>query len=185
MFPCIKWNPQGSVVGPILFVILINDLPDQFRSTVEIFACDTKIFRALHEPDDYSYLQDDLDRLVELSKLWQLHFNHSKCEVLHIGNSNPSHSYTMSNIPLTKTDEEKDLGVIMDNELKLYKHTAYAVKKVSKMLGLFRATFLCLDRITVPKSCMAIVIIIAVGRMRQRLPSFPVLLYGVSPYISL
>ena len=53
--------PQGSVLGPILFVIFINDLPDQIRSTVKIFANDTKIFRALHEPEDYSYLQDDLD----------------------------------------------------------------------------------------------------------------------------
>ena len=129
--------PQGSVLGPILFVILINDLPDQIRSTVKIFAYDTKIFRALHEPEDYSYLQDDLDRLVEWSQLWQLHFNDSKCKVLHMGNSNPSHCYTVSNIPLTKTAEEKDLGVIMDNELKF--HTAYAIKKASKMLRLFRA----------------------------------------------
>ena len=56
----------------------------------------------------------------------------------------------MSNVPLTKTAEEKDLGVIMDNELKFHKHTAYAVMIASKMLGLFRATFTCLDEITVP-----------------------------------
>ena len=112
--------PQGSVLGPILFVIFINDLPDQIRSTVKIFADGTKIFRALHDPEDYSYLQDDLDRLVEWSQLRQLHFNDSKCKVLHMGNSNPSHCYTMSNIPLTKTAEEKDLGVIMDNELKFH-----------------------------------------------------------------
>ena len=63
--------PQGSVLGPILFVIFIK------RSTVKIFADDTKIFRTLHEPEDYSYLQDDLDRFVEWSQLWQLHFNKS------------------------------------------------------------------------------------------------------------
>ena len=104
-----------------------------------------------------TYLQDDLDRLVEWSQLWQLHFNYSKCKVLHMGNSNPSHCYTMSNIPLTKTTEEKDLGVIMDNELKFHKHTAYAVKKASKMLGLFRVTFTYLDEITVPKIVMTMV----------------------------
>ena len=125
--------PLGSVLGPILFVIFIN------------------------EADDYSCLQNDLDRLVEWSHLWQLHFNDSKCKVLHMENSNPSHCYTMSNIPLTKTAEEKDLGVIMDNELKFYKHTAYAVKRASKMLGLFRAIFTCLDEITVPKIVMAMV----------------------------
>ena len=68
-----------------------------------------------------------------------------------MGNSTPSHTYTMSNIPLTRTAEEKDLGVIMDIELKFHKHTAYAVKKASKILELFRATFTCLDEITVPK----------------------------------
>ena len=91
---------------------------------MEIFADDTKILRALHEPEEYSYLQDDLDRLVEWSQIWQIHFNDSKYKILHMGNSNPSHSYTMSNIPLTRTAEEKDLGVIMDNKLKFHKHTA-------------------------------------------------------------
>ena len=74
-----------------------------------------------------------------------------------MGNFNPSHSYIMRNVPLTNTAEENDLGVIMDNELKYHKHTAYAVKKASKMIGLFRATFTCLDEITVPKIFMAIV----------------------------
>ena len=62
---------------------------------MKIFDDDTKIFRALHEPDDYSYLQDDLDRLVEWSQIWQLHFNG---KVIHMGNSNPIYCYTMSNI---------------------------------------------------------------------------------------
>ena len=101
--------PQGSVFGPILFVTFINDLPDLIRSTVEIFADETKVFIALHDPEDYSYIKDDLDRLVEWSQLWQLHFNNSKCKVLHMGNCNPSHIYTMSNVPLTTTAEEKDL----------------------------------------------------------------------------
>ena len=74
-----------------------------------------------------------------------------------MGNSNSSHSYTMSNIPLTRTAEEKDLGVIMDNVLTFHKHTAYSIKKASKMLGLFRVTFTCLDEITVPKIFMAMV----------------------------
>ena len=61
--------PLGSVLGPILFVIFINDLPDLIRSTVKISADDTNVFRASHDPEDYSYLQDDLDRLVEWSQL--------------------------------------------------------------------------------------------------------------------
>ena len=152
-----SWSLQGSILGPILFVIFINDLPDLIRSTVKIFADDTKVFRALHDPEDYSYIQDDLDRLVEWSQLWQLHFKEFKCNVLHIGNFNICHIYTMSNVPLTITAEEKDLGVIMDIELIFPKHTAYMVKKASKMLGLFRATFTCLDEITVHTIFMAMV----------------------------
>ena len=143
--------PQGSVLGPIIFVIFINDLPDLIRSTLKIFADDTKPFIALHDSEDYSYLPDDLDLLVDWSQQWQLHFHNSRCKVLHMGNSNPSHSYTMSNVPLTTTAEEKDLGVIMENELKFHKHAAYAVKKASNMLGLVRDTFTCLGEIIVPK----------------------------------
>ena len=62
--------PQGRVLGPILYVIFINDLPDLIRSTVKLFADDTKIFRALHHPENYSYLQDNLDRRVEWSQIW-------------------------------------------------------------------------------------------------------------------
>ena len=60
--------------------------------TVKIIADDNKVFRALHDPENYSYLQDDLDRLVEWSQLWKVHFNDSKCKVLHMGSSNPGHS---------------------------------------------------------------------------------------------
>ena len=142
---------QVSVLGPILFVIFINDIPDLFRSTVKIFSDDNKICRALYDPEDYSYLQDDLGRLVEWSQLWQLHFNDSRCKVLHMRNSNPSHSYTMNNVPLTRTADDKDLGDIMDNELEFHKNTAFVVKKASKIPGLFRAIFTCLYEITVPK----------------------------------
>ena len=76
---------QWSVLGPILFGIFINDLPGLIRSTVKIFADDTKVIRALHNPEDYGYLQDDLDRLGEWSQICQLHFNESKCKVLHMG----------------------------------------------------------------------------------------------------
>ena len=89
----------------------------------------------------------DLDLLFKWSQLWQLHFNDSKCKVIHMGNSNPNHYYTMNNVPLTTTAEEKDQGVIMDNELKFHKNTAYI---------LFIAAFTCRDEITVPKIVMAV-----------------------------
>lgn len=149
--------PQGSVLGPILFVIYINDLPDAVMSTTKIFADDTKLFRSLLNPDDHQKLQEDLNQLVKWSQKWQLGFNESKCKVLHLGNSNKQKNYTMSNIILEETKEEKDLGVIVDKELKFNKHLANAVNKASRMLGLVRTTFTCLDETTIPKLFNALV----------------------------
>ena len=70
--------PQGSVLGPTLFLLYINDLPDCVSSDVLIFADDTKIFRKIHTPDDVIILQKDLDSLFEWSSKWKLCFNASK-----------------------------------------------------------------------------------------------------------
>ena len=75
--------PQGSVLGPILFVIFINDLPDMVKSTAKIFADDTKIFNRILNRDDHQQMQADLNYLVKWSEEWQLGFNESKCKVLH------------------------------------------------------------------------------------------------------
>ena len=67
--------PQGSVLGPILLVIFINDLPDEVMCTAKIFADDTKLFHCINSQEDRVLLQDDLNRLVEWSRQWQMSFN--------------------------------------------------------------------------------------------------------------
>jgi len=67
--------PQGSVLGPTLFVIFINDLPDVVTSTVQIFADDTKIYRTVSDIGDNILLQEDLDKLHQWSTKWQLKLN--------------------------------------------------------------------------------------------------------------
>ena len=143
--------PQGSVLGPILFVIFINDLPDEVMCTAKIFADDTKLFHCINSQEDRVRLQDDLNRLVEWSRKWQMSFNASKCKVLHIGPSNPGYEYNMSSTALEPTTDEKDLGVTIDQDLKFHLHVSKAVNKASRMLGLVRATFTCLDELTLPK----------------------------------
>ena len=142
--------PQGSVLGPILFVIFINDLPDVVACTAKIFADDTKIYQAIKKPEDAARLQQDLNRLAEWSDRWQLHFNMTKCKTLHMGSHNPRNVYDLNGEPLDSTPEEKDLGVIIDEGLKFHQHVAKAVSKASRMLGLVKHTFTCLDRTTVP-----------------------------------
>ena len=103
--------PQGSVLGPLLFVIYINDLPDMTESAIKIFADDTKIYQEAGQRDR---LQADLDRALMWSEKWQLPFNEDKCHVLHIGSSNPLQSYSMRGKYLEEPEIEKDLGVLVD-----------------------------------------------------------------------
>ena len=109
--------PQGSVLGPILFIIFINDLPDVVDTCVKIFADDTKIFNHIRTQSDCEKLQRDLDNLSEWSDKWQLRFNVSKCGVMHYGHQQNDSTYSMSenNVrrDLKVLTEEKDLGSIL------------------------------------------------------------------------
>ena len=117
--------PQGSVLGLILFVIFINDLPDEVMCTAKIFADDTKLFHCINSQEDRVLLQDDLNRLVEWSRQWQMSFNASKCKVLHIGPSNhQTQEYSMNSTSLEPTTDEKDLGVTIDQDLKFHLHVS-------------------------------------------------------------
>jgi len=149
--------PQGSVLGPILFVLFINDLPDVVASTSMIFADDTKIFCSISNDKDAAQLQQDLNNLADWSQTWQLKFNASKCHVMHLGKQTTTYKYTMGGSTLEETEAEKDLGVIIDNELKFHSHVAQSVLKANRMLGLIKATFSCLDEYTLPRLYQAMV----------------------------
>ena len=76
--------PQGSVLGPILFMAYLNDLPDQAKSRVRLFADDTAMYLALDKQGDSEILQKDLESLEKWEKLWDMSFNPSKCQVIHV-----------------------------------------------------------------------------------------------------
>ena len=128
--------PQGSVLGPTFFGVFINDIPDSINSTVNVFADDTKLFRSVTSDEEHVVLQNDLDMLADWSETWQLKFNASKCKVLHIGQHDTNYEYYLGNSKLENTTMEKDLGVIMDGELKFHNHVAQAAKKASGVLAL-------------------------------------------------
>lgn len=144
--------PQGSVLGPILFVIFINDMPGIVKNLCQLFADDAKLFCNvdLRDEENNKSLQIDLNALVEWSRKWQLPFNIGKCKCLHIGNCNPCWRYKMAGRVLEDVDEEKDLGVLIDKELKFHRQTASAVKKANSSLGLIKKTFAFLDDKTLP-----------------------------------
>ena len=149
--------PQGSVLGPLLFSIFVNDLPTILHSDCLLFADDCKLFNPVVDDDSIDKLQNDLNTLQSWSLLWQLPFNISKCRVLHLGRANPNHIYFMNSKALQNVNEEKDLGVIIDNQLKFHRHVSSVSSKAHQLLALIRQSFIYLDTETFPHLYKSIV----------------------------
>ena len=94
--------PQGTILGPILSLIYVNDIPNVVNSAVKLFADDTKIYRELGHDSGTSVLQSDLDSLEEWTRNWQVKFNPEKCEVMRISykQDKSNHQYYLSNAML-------------------------------------------------------------------------------------
>ena len=99
--------PQGSVIGPILFLLYINDLEDDISSKVLKCAEDTKVFRKITNDTDKQNLQDDLDKLVKWSEKWQMSLNFGNCKCMHIGLGNMDEEYKMGDAVLGRTTQKK------------------------------------------------------------------------------
>ena len=94
--------PQGSVLRPVLFLLYINDLPDNVASNVYMFADNTKIYRPMTSHEDTTILQNDLDCLQSLSAKWLLNFNLHKCKVMSITKSTAFSHYNANYYLKTK-----------------------------------------------------------------------------------
>lgn len=142
--------PQGSVLGPLLFLIFINDL-DLSAVSVSIiskFADDTKLGQLIRNERDRENLQRALDELVKWSEVWGMEFNVEKCKVMHIGHNNPEWSYNMNGTQLVPTEQEKDLGVIMNRKLKPGAQCAKAARTAQTVLSQITRAFHFRDKTT-------------------------------------
>ena len=102
--------PQGSVLGPTLFVAYINDMPDVVASHAKLFADDSKIYAVESRTASVErlLLQSDIDAVVKWSNIWQMAFNEEKCTVLHFGSArHVQYQYTMKGAPLGLSSVEK------------------------------------------------------------------------------
>jgi len=145
--------PQGSVLGPILFIVYVNDLPCEVINEARLFADDTKASIGFTYEVECESLQDDINRLVNWSERWQLSFNAKKCKSMHLGTKNPRHTYSMKDIEgnetmIAATDEEKDLGVYLDPKLSFKTHIAKVISKANSIAGLVIRNFKHLDTTT-------------------------------------
>ena len=133
--------PQGSVLGPVLFLIYINDIVMNIESTIKIFADDAKVYRKIRSFEDSAILQTDLDHLSEWSRKWLLKFNSQKCKVMHFGHSNPKNAYSLNQNLLEISTEEKDLGVHVSDSFKFSNHISKIAAKANSILGRINRAF--------------------------------------------
>ena len=142
--PVFSGVPQGSVLGPILFIYYINDLPSVTDCNLKIFADDTKAYSPINSIDDRNKLQICINNLNNWTEKWLLKFNSSKCKVLHIGENNPQHDYYITvdgkSVKLETTTSEKDLGVYIDPNLTFVDHINTTVSKARSLSGLINYT---------------------------------------------
>ena len=142
--PVLSGVPQGSILGPLLFLIYVNDLHlSASSSSLLLFADDTKCFNMVRSPFDSLVLQQDLTSLFNWSNHWKLSYNELKCILIHFSASCPAVnvSYFLNKHQLSVTNSHKDLGIIVSSNLNWTDHYNYISGQAYKIFGLLRHTF--------------------------------------------
>lgn len=149
--PVLSGVPQGSVLGPLLFLIYVNDLPECLNACeMKLYADDSKLFTSVSKIENFSVeLQADLNEVVQWCHTWQLKINAGKCAVLPIGfrRELSNLTYNMENTDLDFCDWQKDLGVTITSNLSSSKHIQNIVSSASRVMGLLFRTFECRDKV--------------------------------------
>ena len=145
--------PQGSVLGPLLFLIYINSIGSNLSCNYKIFADDLKLYANVNYPDRSSSaprssgdIQSDIDNLFSTAASWGLHMNVKKCAVLRFSRSFPNlvaPHYILGGTPIPSADSASDLGVLVDTGLKFHQHVQSIAHKASSLTYSFLKSTVC------------------------------------------
>ena len=136
---------QGSVLGPLLFLLFINDITKLFGPGVHIklFADDVKIYAVINDDDrlDHNIIQTALDQLSTWAQIWQLKISVPKCSVIHLGFANPKHTYHIDDLYLPSLHTCKDLGIFVDADLHFKSQIYNIASKAHQRAALIKRSF--------------------------------------------
>jgi len=147
--PVASGVPQGTVLGPLFFLVYINDINKEVESTLRLFADDSLLYRQIKSPEDQNILQRDIDKLSNWANLWQMKFNIKKCHVLRIkrsrrntrSQSEPECTYSMAGVEMTEVEHHPYLGVELDNALSWDIQLKNVKSKSTRVLNMIRRNF--------------------------------------------
>ena len=129
--------PQGTILGPLLFICYSNDLPKTIKSKIRIYADDTLVYNCINTIDDCILLQRDLAELEKWAKEWQTEFKPLKCKLLTITNQRSplKFTYHINNVPIKEANFVKYLGVVIDAKLTWKEHIKQVLSKSNASLA--------------------------------------------------
>ena len=139
--------PQGSVLGPVLFLLYINDISEGIESDLRLFADDSIVYREIKSDRDHYILQRDLERLAAWAETWQMDFNVSKCYLLTVSlkKTSSTFDYQISGQQVARASSHPYLGVAIDSKISWSPHVKEITAKASRLLGLLRRTLNACD----------------------------------------
>lgn len=138
-------------MGPLLFLLYINDLPEYIEDFCRLFADDSKIVSIIEDMASVERLQRDIDAVSDWTRTWLMRLNAKKCMVMHFGRENIKARYTIEDIctgemvGLSESECERDLGVFISNDLRWKRHINEIVSRANRVLGMLVRTFVCRD----------------------------------------